>query len=560
MWFESLLGKDVAKGANLFDLLATQKRKNLTIEGLIERGLIKPDDIHPADIIASYSRRKGRDFALLDLRDAAVKDGMARLKPKKKIILEGKGYKYKPEEGWVNAPPRAKILKDYELHPAFAEAVDGMLKFNEYSSNWDRFMGITKMTAFYNPFFLPMYDTVQGAMLGSMRSIKTPKCFSKAVKDVWNRSGDYYTALDNGLASKPFNNPFNSWKSMLEHIKRSKGERVFNVLKTILPQNTLKNIYSASWHYAWKMDETIRMTSYNYLIDKGFSPREAAQIAAKFHADYASVPAKTRKMLNKVLFTPTFKITMGKLYGQMMTDAVKSAGKFGKVDKTTKVFGKGLVATAAILETWDLFMRSMGFECDEWGRRYAKTVETEDGPKQLVITWSSPANMFLKYLYRGADVAKPGVENPLMSFLERNKWEFHPVYRTAWEIVHNDNGIGDKIWSEFDTDFVKWGKRAKYAFSSIVRVVSILDEQPSNKEARKKFSEETSKLFDLVTQPFTFKYMRNTEEQRTIGKIRQLQKRFKTELIRKIYKGEQVDPDWIKGYQNQVDEILKESQ
>jgi hypothetical protein len=311
MWFEGMLAKDPAGFSNKLKLLAPQKRKTLMIKDLIDRGIIDKTDIHPADIIASYGRRMGRDFGLLNIVDAAIKEGKASTKPK---------------EGFLPAPPNAGILRGKHLHPLLHDLVYEMTK------HYDRKMGaieslfsITKMTAFYNPLFLPMYDMIQASMLGSAMNIKMPQYAAKAIKDVWKKTPDYYEALDNGIASKPFNNPMRSWKHMVETAKRSRGGQVFDIIKE---PNVLKTVYNASWHVAWRLDETVRMMSYNYLKEKGFAPREAAQIAARFHSDYASVPASTRRFLNHIFFTPTFKITMGKLYKDMIGNTI--TGKFFK--------------------------------------------------------------------------------------------------------------------------------------------------------------------------------------------------------------------------------------
>jgi len=338
---------------------------------------------------------------------------------------------------------------------------------------------------------------------------------------------------------------------MLDGVKKSGGEKVIGLLENALPHKAIKNIYNASWHIAWKLDETVRMASYRYLMEKGFSPREAAQNAAKFHSDYASVPATTRRTLNHIFFTPTFKITMGKLYAKMISDAVKSVYKLGKVDKTTALYGKGLIATFGILEGWDLFMRAQGFECDEWGRRYIKRVETDEGEKELVVTWSSPANMFQKYYYRAKAALQPEVEKPLVRFFESNKWEIHPLYRVGYEIANNDNGIGDKVYSDFDTPTVKAGKSLKHAIGGTIQLLGLLDREESNKEAQERFKKESGQLLDLATRPFTFKYMRSVEERRVGYKLSAVRKRFESELRRGNIKPEHFDQ-----YIKQINDIL----
>jgi len=512
-------------------------------------------------------------MALLDIRDAAVQEGLAVPLTKQQIALKKKGVAIKPPEGFVDAPRTAGILGDTFMHPALADHIDAMTKFVESKSKWQKFTFLNKMTAFYNPLFLPMYDIVQQTMLrgplnlyktvpgaGQVAAYVVDKNFRKAIKDVWKKTPDYYEALENGLASKPFNNPFKTWKRMLDEAKKTGGEKYVRLLEDLLPHKGLMHLYELSWDIAWRLDETIRMDTYNYLRNKDYNAREAAQIAAKYHSDYASVPAETRRKLNAFFFTPTFKITMGKLYGRMMTDAIKSTAKLGGVDKTTKAYAKGIIGTASILFAFDMFMTSgLKFDRDEFGRRYKKRVETEDGEKDLVVTWSTPANMFLKYIYRAKSVTKPGVENPIKSLLEQNKWEIHPIYRVVYDIIENKNGIGDKVYSEFDSRPMKAFKQTKYAITNIIQALSAFEEQPSNKEANKKFAEETSTLLQILTRPFTFKYMRNVEEHRAASKMNALTNRFRGEIFTNLRnKREAMPKEMLNNYLDQINKIQQE--
>jgi len=534
IWFKDFVGKDPAGAKSVLNLLVAQPRKSLNIQSLIDRKIIKPEDVNIVDIVASYGRRAGKDFAILDTVRAAEKEGLA---------VKGE------REGFVPASHRAPILKGYQVHPLLADWIWEMTSPKVDVMNlFEKGLSVTKMSAFYNPLFLPMYDTVQGAMLGSLRSIKTPKYVMQGIKDCWKKTPEYYESLNHGLASKPFNNPLTSYTRMTANAKHSQiGMIATRLLESVLPHKAIQNIYNASWHIAWELDKTMRQISYRYLRDKGFSPKEAAQIAAKYHSDYASVPPKTRKVLNHIFFTPTFKITMGKLYGKMISNAVRASGgraitdmyrglagkeKLGKLTPAQKKYAGGIVATAAILYGWDMYWKSQGFEADEWGRRYVKKVDTQEGKKELVMTWSNPANMFLKYGYRVQAAFKPDVPKPWVQLLVTNKWEFHPIWRTGYEIINNDNGRGDRIYSEFEPDSQKIKKSAIYATTHIIALLGLMDKDPSDVTARQQFKKEVGQVIEMATRPFTFKYMRSPEEKRKIYKINSIMKRFKQEIFR----------------------------
>ena len=94
--------------------------------------------------------------------------------------------------------------------------------------------------------------------------------------------------------------------------ERIKDKPIMGTGGTVL--QAAEDIYSLSWNWAWKGDRLIRLTAYNEMLGRGFEPREAAQIVAKTHGDYAGVPPATRKKANLLFFTPTFQIAMTKLY------------------------------------------------------------------------------------------------------------------------------------------------------------------------------------------------------------------------------------------------------
>ncbi len=545
MWFEGLLSKDPSMGSRVLKLLVTQRRKNVRIQDLIDRRIIKAEDVSAVDILASYARRKGRDFATLKMIRAAKGDALAS--------------KYN-QEGFVPVPYTVPILKGWQVHPAFAELLVDITKFSEGMRTVEKAFSAVKMMQFYNPFFLPVYDIVQGAMLGTFRTLKAPKHVRKGILDVWRKSPDYWEALDNGLASKPFNNPFASYKRTIEMVKRSKkGDVLYEMKKLHLPHEIIRSAYNLSWNTAWALDKTIRMMSYNYLRDKGYTPRDSAQIAAKFHSDYASVPAKTRRALNKVFFTPTFKITMGKLWGRMIADGIKATVKLGKVDKTTKLYGKGLIATFGIMEGFDLFMLSQGFVRDQWGRRYKKIIETEEGERELVLTWSTPANMFLKYIFRAKQALAPGVENPILSFFEMNIWEVHPVHRIAYQIASNKGSDNEDIYNRFDKSIldgeapVREIKQLRYALKNIVRITGFMDKTKHDKKAIEETQKEMGQVLEMVTRPFVFKYLRSPVQRRVGYKVNKLRADFE----RLLRKGE-VEPQHYDKFIKETEQILEE--
>jgi hypothetical protein len=530
MWFESYFGKDPAGAKSVLRLMAGQKRKTFRIEDLVKDGIVKFEDLHPVDVIGSYSRRMGKDFATLDMIDAAIKEGMASKKP---------------QAGFVKIPVReAPILKDYYVHPMLADVIHELthvMNRGKLGQAYDWAMSGTKMMQFYNPLFLPMYDAVQQAMAMGYR---TPKAWVKgggelgryisdSLRDVHKKTPEYWEALRNGLASKPFDMPFDTFLYQLEKLKMTRGEQAVKFATDLWPHHKIKELYNASWHVAWELDKAMRMATYKMFREQGMTAREAAQTAARFHGDYASVPVSTRRAANKLFFTPTFKIAMGKLYSDMLKGAMKTGGLLGK-DVSTKALGRGIFNTFAITQGFDTLMTyGLGFERDQWGRRYTKRVEMEDGTqKDIVLTWSTPANMFLKYLYRAQEAYTTPYDTLPKAFLDSNKWEFHPVWRTIYEVTTNSGASGKQIYSPFDKDIVKIGKGMSYSIANIVRMLGMLDDSVSDPDARKKFAEETNKMLDIFSQPFVFKYLRTPPEIKAYHELRKLRQTLSEQVIR----------------------------
>lgn len=558
IWFTDFAGKDPAGARSVLKLLATQKRKTFMIKDLVDRGVITKEQVHPVDIMASYGRRMGKDIALLDIVNAATKEKLAIRKTPNAVI----------PENYVDAPTNAPILKNWKIHPELFDQFHEMtniIKRGGLSRGLDvAFTGV-KMAQFYNPLFLPMYDVVQGTMLGSMRSLKTPKYLKQAIGDVWKKTPEYFEALENGLASTPFNNPFKSWRGMVESAKRSKGENFVNSLKQ--PAGYLKQIYNTSWSVAWAMDKTIRMASYRFLKEKGYAPREAAQIAAKFHADYASVPPNMRRSLNKLFFTPTFKIAMADLWANMLKGAAKAPLKMGK-DRTLNIYGKGLIATAAINFGMDMYFESQGFKTDEFGRRYVKNVETDKGMEELVIVTSNPANMWSKYIGRAQKSFQENTElgGAIKDFANRNKWELHPIYRIAMDLVNNTESASNyPIVNPYEDRVIQGLEMAKYAALNAIPLIKEVLEQTgtvegirSEESARAVAKKEMGQLTEMMLRPFSFKYMRSIEEQRMMHKARREIKDIKKMLYDVISGKLKLNDRVIENIRDRFDNLSKE--
>ena len=62
----------------------------------------------------------------------------------------------------------------------------------------------------------------------------------------------------------------------------------------------------------------------------------------------------------------------------------------------------------------------------------------------------------------------------------------------------------------------------------------------------------------MLTRPFAFKYMRSNADKRTGWKLKNLSERFRTEMNKRMRDGKGFNDAWLKNFQDQVDQILKE--
>ena len=271
-------------------------------------------------------------------------------------------------------------------------------KYHDSMKLLDKGLALTKMGQFINPLFLPIYDVWQATMAGSispLRPIRTFKNIQRAVTDFRSQGDSWQEAGLHGARSTPYVNPIAQYDEYIQRIAEHPNPFI-RAMNGIFSQDILRQTYNTSWKTAWALDGFVRQITYRHLSDNlGFKPSDAGRLTALYHADYAGIPTSTRKKLNRVFFTPSFKVAMSKLYLRMIKDSISVSVKAGEniikgrrigenISQEEKLMMGGLGRTIGIVMTMDILMTSfMGFERDEWGRRYTKEVETTEGKKEL---------------------------------------------------------------------------------------------------------------------------------------------------------------------------------
>jgi len=529
-------------------------RETLTVKDLVDAGLLTEEEADIRRIIGEYVDRMGRKLAIAKIFQSAEKEGLV------KSITEA-------PKNWVKFNARTiPQLRGKRLHPVFSDMLERFFPQGD-RLRINNVLGSIKLLQFYNPLFLPMNDLWQSAATGALTNIKTPKYIVNGIRDVMKKTPTYWTASENGLFSQPYDIPYNEYsKQIQEIIKNTKATDIINKYFTI--QKWLPTIYQISWNTAWEMDKITRMITYNYLLAKGFSPRDAAQTAALYHSDYASVPPETRKILNKIFFTPTFRITMIKLYNEILKASGKVVIKypaklFGvKVDVSPReaIAARGLLLLLGFLAGLDLYMKHMGFEQIEVFRKHKKRIETEEGEKEMVITFANPFNIPWRYYYRIKGSFTPQTLNRAERLLNTLKWDIHPLYRVAYEIVFNQGSDYKPVYNPFDDTGKQIIDITKYTTGELLAITKGFVETERGREGRNAFrmlQKDIGKFRATVFKPFVFSYLRNVEERRKAMAIRSLEKELQRFMN---YASDDLEEqqNMLDNFSNKLQQILEE--
>jgi hypothetical protein len=534
---------------NAINSLTNKQRKTFHIRDLLKSGAIKAKQIDIADIIGSYGLRKGKDLAIYGLMKASVKEGLASRKPHK-------NYERIPK--WAS-----NVANQFYVHPVVYDYLIPILKREPSSLN--NLLGKVKGWQFYNPFFLPGYDMFQAAMLGTFQVTapkQTGRYFFKAMKDIYYRSKDYHEAMELGLASSPFNITKGEYRELIKQSKQTLSE---NLIDWASPK-IISKLFNLSSNLAWQLDRWVRMASYNRLLELGHTPQEAAEIAAIFHADYASVPQKSRRALNLAFFTPTFKVVMGKLFKQMAKSSykvVKSILKNEDIDPVDRIYAEGLVNAVVISGAMHAFFTANGFKADIYAYRYSKVIKTEDGEdKELVVVMPSPINLPIKYIGRAYNAfTDPGEINAWSTFARQMSWEIHPLWRMTMNIVRNADEAGRPVTDTIgNTPAERLFDRVKYAIKSLGPITTMSEVDEESEKSKKQMEKEIGQAFGIIFRPFTNHYIRDSFEKRHVLKIKRLVDALKTRQIRAMFdpKTDPLTEAQVKRYLNQIQKVVEQ--
>jgi len=473
------------------------------------------------------------------------------------------------------------------------DILDQLLRINK-PNLFIKTLMYAKGFAFYNPFIMLLNDTVQAIMQGSisLNPLRAPEMFNNfrwAAQQIKDNGQGYQDAMEFNAFSPPAGVNRQDLKMSYERMMTGRnpliarlmtmhkhiyeymgGNKVFGEKEGVdkvvsmgmkAPLGVFGFIdffYSISGDMAWGLDRLIRMVSYKEMLDKGVSKVVAARQTALAHGDYSSVPPATRRTWNKIFFTPTFKIVMGKWYLQMIKDTYRMSVNDDSITSMTAKNAGAMFNMALVVASIDLFFQALDFEPDEFGRRYSKMVQTEAGPKELTIVLSAPHNLFLKYWHKAAQSFAPETLNPVKSFWLSLKWDLNPAYRVAIDVMNNRDARGQNIYKPFASHQSQALHSARYILLNIIPMLKIPTSQEGedNKPGAPYVSQELGFYLGTIANLFSFSYLRDTKMERFNSEIKELQKAISP----KIYDAEARIPTEaeIKNYVNRVERLIEE--
>jgi len=473
-----------------------KKRKLNTLAQFFENTNlgIDPKDLRYSDIITSYTKAAGKALSLQHIVNLAKEYGLAvdaaAIKKEKGARAVYRALNYK-SGAIVN-----RQYKGIKMHRALVETLKELIDIED-TTEIQRLLNRTKGYAFSSPFTLGAIDTVQAHAAGSfnLRTFTTPKGANRlirAIRESNDMSEGFLEAWRHGAMSQTSAETYMSTQELGRALERNFAQSASHIMRKFASVdginifkrgNLIDIIYQPIHSTAWGLDRIIRYNTYLSLVDKGYIPEDAARITAMFHGRYGDVPNNLRRAMNYIFFTPTFKIAMARTQLGMLK-AVTQKFDPRKYDRAieSKVLVRGLVNAVILHGAYHLFMTKMlGFDTVEAGRSYRRRmmITAPDGSqheKDLIFTFNTPYNMFLKYLSRiHKAIAIPGNGTAAMKFLDATKYEFQVLWRLMYETANNRSRSGGPIYNFTDSTKVKAAKALYYMLANGISVINSTD-------------------------------------------------------------------------------------
>lgn len=233
---------------------------------------------------------------------------------------------------WVSVDERLFPAGKYKkYHPAIADALKEITFVDSakgFAKLYDKLNTYGKIIGFYNPLIMTRYNVSQGYRAVGFDWFKS---LPEAIK-IYAEKGETYKYLQkNGLFNKMFDfgpTAADVADQLREQLNKPGISKQFREAaeKVLHPATFLRDIWEMLNKGTWKLDEMQRIATWKALKDnpriaKNYDDFGVVELANDFHANYGKIPNEVRKQLNKLIFTPSYKISMARILGRMHTEA-----------------------------------------------------------------------------------------------------------------------------------------------------------------------------------------------------------------------------------------------
>ena len=264
---------------------------------------------------------------IADTRVEALKDELI------KAINNNPNFSSKTfKADWVTVDSRLMpAAKDHFYHPVMGRAIKELAYAGDTAflvRAYDQINTFGKMIGFYNPLIMAKNDIAQGWRAAGIKFfVNIPKATQMHQNRhpqiaILERRGVYNNMLDRKPAIKEM------IRILIDQASKTLPKRAFEqFMKALNPTQLLSNLMSVNNKTTWAMDRVLRTACWLGIQDSpvtmNLSEFEIADKANDFMANYAKFPRRSRRIANRVIFTPTYRVSMGRVFGEMLRHPVQ---------------------------------------------------------------------------------------------------------------------------------------------------------------------------------------------------------------------------------------------
>ena len=326
-------------------------------------------------------------------------------------------------------------LKGYWINPLVSDVLNEFERVDDFGGVAKAYASVArygKMASFHNPMIMPIYDTQQGLAAAGLR-VLNPVTLVKSLKSVLSKDEYYKKALNADLFPKPVDlGPQRDMDKFILSVAKQMDKDVPKFTRLIEKatngewnfkgkSNTqkmlsgIKGLYNMMWETTWGLDASSRLTTVKALEAQGWPFEKAVERARFYHADYGDIPAQTRRFLNYFMWTPSYQLSMAKVYGNMARHPIKERGPLLRLIAFQLLVAGGMAIA--------------GYKWQQ-GNKFVKDIRGTD--LQDVISNPGPLYWLNKQLMR----------NPLNSMY----WQSAVPINIIWSIERNFDGLGKRVY------------------------------------------------------------------------------------------------------------------